>query len=106
MSKKIKIWSSNTEGTTPKKVSPMNVKGEESLADLRIRLESKEVVPWSFHFWDLDEDCQIGVKFESLNMIPEDVYLIPTTEEDEEPSKRRQLGDGYHVFVLGEENTL
>ena len=33
MSKKIKIWSLNAEGATPKKVSPMNVKAEESLAN-------------------------------------------------------------------------
>ena len=39
-------------------------------------------------------------------MIPQDVYLLPTTEEDEEASKQRQLGDGYHIFVSREENTL
>lgn len=44
--------------------------------------------------------------FESLNLTPEDVYLNPTTKEDEEHSKRHWLGDGYQLFVSREENTL
>jgi hypothetical protein len=61
MACKIFIYSLSAEGTVPIRIGSMIATEVESYADLRVRLEQFQVVPWSFQFWDLEEGCSSGV---------------------------------------------
>lgn len=53
--KKIKVYTLTDEGASPKCIGTMKAEDDESLADLRVRLEEKEVLKFEFQYWDVDE---------------------------------------------------
>lgn len=55
-------------------------------------------------FWNLEEGCRIGVKFEYSNIVQKDVYLILVEDDGDEPSKWQWVGKDAHVFYSSQKN--
>ena len=97
MADRLKIWTLEDEFAAPEVFDKVKALGEETLASLRVRLESEEVLDWPFDFWDVEDGRRIRRKVERLNEVAEDVYVIPSVEHDSRSGKRRRVEDGSHV---------
>ena len=58
--KKIKVYTLTDEGTSPKCIGTMKGEDEESLANLKMRLEEKKVLKFEFQYWDPNEGCRVA----------------------------------------------
>ena len=74
----MKIWTLENKTSTPELFEKVKVKGVETLASFRVRLETKEVVEWEFDFKDTKYKRRIRKKVERLINVYEHVYIICT----------------------------
>ena len=81
----------------PELFDKVKQEGAQTLASLRLRLETEEVLDWDFEFWDVDDKRRIRKKVERLNDVSGDVYVICTTSPESDVAKRRCLQNGSHV---------
>ncbi len=97
MAQLVKIWMLEDEFATPEIFDKVKQEGAETLASLRVRLETEEVLDWEFDYWDVEDKRRIRKKVERLNDVEGDVYVIRSQGGNEDPLKRRRLEDGSHV---------
>lgn len=97
MADRLKIWTLTGECAAPEVFDKVKALGEETLASLRVRLESEEVLDWPFNFWYVEDGRRIRRRVERLNEVAEDVYVTPTVEHEGRSGKRCRVEDGSHV---------
>lgn len=97
MARLVKIWTLEDEFAAPEIFDKVKQEGAETLASLRVRLETEEVLDWEFDYWDVEDKRRIRKKVERLNDVEGDVYVIRSQGANEDPLKRRRLEDGSHV---------
>ena len=63
-------------------LSPFFCETGDTYAELHLRLEKGGCVDLPFQFWDFDDHCRIRQKFEPMNPVFDQVYVIPEAEEE------------------------
>lgn len=59
----------------------MKADSSETLCDLRVRLEVKQVLDFCFEFWDVQACCKVGKLFGITEYCENNVFMIPSSNE-------------------------
>ena len=81
---KIKVYTLTHEDLTPKCIGTIKGEAGESLADLRLHFEEKQVLHFPFQFRDVEDSYRVAVALESLNDIEDSIFLIHAAEVEAE----------------------
>lgn len=78
----MKVYTVTHEGASSKCIGTMKDEEGEFLADLRVWVEEKKVLPFEFQYWNPEEYCRVAVSLESLNDIKDCVFKILALEDE------------------------